>query len=362
MPDAVILRSRPGQFLSAVVLSLVIVAGHTQSLFAQTVESASADGTESSEIATTSFGSPAIVALPKLPAAFLKAVPESVDDLRTMESHVQSLVSKLTETTVALTVGNAQGSGVIVSEDGYVLTAAHVSGSPGRRVGIRLSDGTRAFGRSLGHNKTLDASLIKIEKPERKWPHVAMAQLEDIQPGDWSVVMGHPGGYQRGRPPVFRLGRVIHVDDQVIQTDNELVGGDSGGPLFDMYGRVIGINSRIGPNTSFNLHTPINAYTDYWDRLVDSEEFILHSGALLGVQGERTEQGLKLTKVRPDEPAGRAGIKEGDILIRFQSEQVRGIEHLIELVGQERPGRRVTVVVLRDQEMLEFTVRLGRKR
>ena len=90
-------------------------------------------------------------------------------------------------------------------------------------------------------------------------------------------------------------------------------------PLFDMHGRVIGINSRIGPSTSFNLHTPIDAYTDVWEQLLAGEDFILHSGALRGVQGEQDERGLKLTKVWPEEPAGRAGLREGDILLSFQS-------------------------------------------
>lgn len=351
------------------VLSLVIMLVPVSSLLAQPAGAARsaeprASETGSAETSSTSLAThtPATAALPKLPAAFLKAVPESVDDLQAMEDHVQSLVGKLTEATVSLTVGNAQGSGVIVSPDGYVLTAAHVSGRAGRRVGITLADGTRAFGRSLGRNETLDASLIKIDTPERTWPHVSMARFEDIGIGDWSIVTGHPGGYQPGRPPVLRLGRVIHVDAEVVQTDNELVGGDSGGPLFDMYGRVIGINSRIGPSTSFNLHTPINAYTEYWDRLVAGDEFRLHSGALLGVQGTLTDDGLLLTKVWPDEPAAAAGIQVGDILLQFQGERVLSLEHLIEMVGGYEPGRRVTVTVLRDERSLEFTLRLGQKR
>src|SRR5690606_17613332 len=104
----------------------------------------------------------AVVELSKIPLAFSKGVPETLDDLREMETHIQALVPQLKQATVALTVGNAQGSGVIVSEDGYVLTAAHVSGRPNHRVSITLYDGTRVTGQSLGRNQTLDASLIKI--------------------------------------------------------------------------------------------------------------------------------------------------------------------------------------------------------
>lgn len=349
--------------LMVAALSLGIFSICSQARLVQAADPAEPQETTARKITPTSFSTlpPAAVVLPSLPLAFSKAVPESIDDLREMETHVQSLVAALTETTVALTIGNAQGSGVIVSEEGMVLTAAHVSGPPGRPVTILLSDGTRAFGRSLGRNRTLDASLVQIETPEKKWSHAPIARIEDIRAGDWSIVMGHPGGHQQGRPPVFRLGRVIEADSRVIQTDNELVGGDSGGPLFDMHGRVIGINSRIGPQTSLNLHTPINAYTDDWDRLAAGEDFYLHSGALLGVSGEHVERGLKLTKVWPGDPAERAGIREGDILLRFDSRRVHSFERLRELVGECEPGSRVVLAILRDDEIFEVTVRLGIK-
>jgi len=346
------------------VMSLCIILAVGGPSLAQSEKTAEPVETTARKITPASFDllPSSIATLPVLPVGFSKPLPDSIDDLREMEQHVQSLVPKLTETTVALTVRNAQGSGVIVSEDGYVLSAAHVSGGPGNHVQITLADGTRATGRSLGRNRTLDASLIKIESPQRKWPYVGMAKLEEIATGNWSIVMGHPGGHQPGRPPVFRLGRIIHVDDRVIQTDNELVGGDSGGPLFDMYGRVIGINSRIGPDTSFNLHTPISAYSESWQRLLDSEDFFVHSNALLGVAAEPSPQGLKLTKVWPDEPAGRAGLSEGDILLEFQSVPVQTLEELIDLVGQHQPGKRVRLKLLRDNREVKVTLRLGRKR
>jgi serine protease Do len=345
--------------VTALILGIFSIGSQSQSV--QAADPSGPQETTARKITPTSFDAlpPAAVVLPSLPLAFSKAAPESVDDLREMETHVHSLVAKLTETTVALTIGNAQGSGVIVSEDGIVLTAAHVSGPPGRPVTVLLSDGTRAFGRSLGCNRALDASLIKIETPERKWAHASVASMKDIAVGDWSIVMGHPGGHQAGRLPVFRLGRVIEADDQVIQTDNELVGGDSGGPLFDMHGRVIGINSRIGPQTTLNLHTPICAYTDDWDRLCAGEEIILHSGAVLGVSAEPVERGVKLTRIWPGDPADRAGLREGDILMRFDSRRVPSFERLRELVGKKQPGTRVVLTLLRGEEVLEVPVELG---
>ena len=84
----------------------------------------------------------------------------------------------------------------------------------------------------------------------------------------WCIAIGHPGGYKLGRTPVVRVGRILDVGKAMIQTDCTLVGGDSGGPLFDMFGRVIGINSRIGPNINYNIHVPVDTYHDTWDKLV----------------------------------------------------------------------------------------------
>jgi serine protease Do len=360
-------KSPRPMWLSAVVLILGTIASGLQSFpvrageAVQPLESTSSEQTTARKITPTSFTAlpPAAAVLPTLPLAFAKTTPESIDDLREMESHVRSLVARMTETTVALTIGNAQGSGVIVSEDGMVLTAAHVSGSPGRQVTITLSDGTRAFGRSLGRNKTLDASLIRIDSPQKTWPYAHMARVEEVHAGDWSIVMGHPGGHQPDRLPVFRLGRVIEADSQVIQTDNELVGGDSGGPLFDMYGRVIGINSRIGPDTALNLHTPIDAYADDWVRLAAGEEIFLHSGAVLGISAEPVSGGLKVTKVWPGDPAERAGLREGDILTQFDSRRVGSFDRLRELVGENEPGNRIVLTIRRNAEVMEVPVRLG---
>jgi serine protease Do len=295
---------------------------------------------------------------PALPAVFSKRVPEGADDLREMETHLQSLADKLTNCTVNLQIGPAQGSGVIVTADGYILTAAHVSGRPGRRVDVYLPDGTHVTGTTYGRDDMLDAGLIKLNSGN-DWPHAEMAPADSIQYGEWCLATGHPGGLHDGRAPVLRLGRVIFATKRVIQTDCELVGGDSGGPLFDMHGRVIGINSRISEDTDHNFHAPIAAYTGSWDRLVASESFQSHSGALLGVSGVPHERGLKITTVHPDDPAERAGVIVGDVLLTFGGRKVTSIEQLTELVGRYAPRRNVDIEVLRDGRTIQKTVRLG---
>ncbi len=307
------------------------------------------------------------VSVDVVPKAFDLPAPKSVDDLRAMQEHLTALIPRLMECTVNLQIGGAQGSGVIVDPDGYILTAAHVSGRPGNRVFITMPDGNQYRGRSLGRNKILDASIVKIESDRTDWPYCSMA-VQDIaeesvsQPGDWCIVVAHPGGYQKDRGLVVRLGRVILGNKFMIQTDCELVGGDSGGPLFGVDGKVIGINTRIGESTDLNFHVPIEAYTDDWDRLVKSEDFRTRSGAYLGVSAKIAEQGevgVEIIKVYDGDPADRAGIKEGDILMTFQSRKVTSMQQLGDLVGAEIPGKSVKIGLLRGNETLDITLRLG---
>jgi serine protease Do len=200
--------------------------------------------------------------------------------------------------------------------------------------------------------------LIKIDFGSN-WPHTDMAPADSIEFGEWCVTTGHPGGHHEGRAPVVRLGRVLFATSRVIQSDCELVGGDSGGPLFDMHGRVIGINSRIGEETQLNFHVPIGAYSKSWDRLVASESFRTHSGALLGLSGEPHTAGLKVTKVHPGEPADKAGVLVGDILVTFEGRKVTDLKGLIELVGSYQPKRTVDLELLREGKVVELEVKLG---
>ena len=233
------------------------------------------------------------------PVAFEKDSPESVSDLIEMERQIRKISKQVIPTTVNIQVGNAQGSGVIVSKKGEILTAAHVIGGSGREVKIVLSDGRQLKGETLGLNRRLDVGLVKIvDKGE--WPVAEMGDMKNVGVGSWCLATGHPGGYRKDRPPVVRLGRVILKKDDILQTDCTLVGGDSGGPVFDMEGKVIGINSRIGASTAWNFHVPVSAYQDNWDRLVKAETWgdsPPPGGPILGVSGNDDPLGCKITAV-----------------------------------------------------------------
>lgn len=300
-----------------------------------------------------------------LPAVFLKSEPESIADLKAFESHLKQLLPRLHTATVALRIGEAHGSGVIVSASGLVMTAGHVSGKPGRSVEVTLPDGSRVFGHTLGRNRNLDSGLVQIDGGRIDWPFCPLPASVDgkspTQLGEWCLVLGHPGGYLAGRTAPVRLGRVVLVGQRLLQTDCELVGGDSGGPLFNMQGEVIGINSRIGQPLEFNFHVPTSAYQKEWDKLARSEDLKGEGGALLGLSGQGVEAGLKVIKVFPDEPASEAGIRVGDIIVTFEAQRITTMDELIEHVDEMLPGDEVRIELLRDGKIIELSVELDMK-
>ncbi len=198
--------------------------------------------------------------------------PKSLDDLRALEDRVRAVVAKVSAATVGVRVGSNSGSGVIVSEDGLVLTAGHVVGKPGQEVVFMFADGKTAKGKTLGLYGNADAGMMRITD-EGKWPYLPRGQSHELRVGSWCLALGHPLGYVKDRPPVVRLGRVLRLSDNVIQTDCALVGGDSGGPLFDLEGRIVGIHSRIGMAMDINIHVPINVFADNWERLLKGEQW-----------------------------------------------------------------------------------------
>lgn len=297
-----------------------------------------------------------------LDAIYAGGEPTTIAELKAMDQHQQELAKKLIPCTVGIVVGPAHGSGVIVSEDGYVLTAAHVAGKPDRKATFILADGRRAQGKSLGLYRTLDAGLMKITD-EGPWPFAEKAEPNGIDVGGWCVATGHPGGFQEGRRPVVRIGRIREKDKFAITTDCTLVGGDSGGPLFDMSGRVIGINSRIGRSLLDNMHVPIAAYHEVWDRLVKGEAWghFPGTGPYIGVQGDPESNVAKVAQVLPNGPAQKAGVKPGDVIVRYGEKQITDFASLQMCVSDSQPGDNVALEVQRGDKTVKLELVVGKR-
>ncbi len=209
---------------------------------------------------------PAAARRADLPSAFAAAVPASVAELRSIERHIKSLAARLSPSVVAVGVGSGNGSGVVISADGLVLSAGHVCGRPGRSVRFTFPDGKTARGKTLGVDDERDTGLMKITD-RGPWPHAEPGDLQQARAGDWVLALGHPGGFDPKRSLVVRSGRVIRLTGDGLQTDCTISPGDSGGPLFDMHGRVIGIHNAISTSVAENYHVAITEFYDTWEVL-----------------------------------------------------------------------------------------------
>lgn len=297
--------------------------------------------------------------IPIPPSAVTKPSPETIDDLKLFQSQTKAVAEKVIPCTVCLRVGQASGSGVIVSKDGLILTAGHVSGAPGQEISIVLHDGKIVKGKTLGVNRGIDSGMAQITTPG-PWPYVEMGDLKELKTNQWSIAIGHPGGYKQGRSPVVRVGKLSIVNDRVLQTDNALVGGDSGGPLFDMQGRVIGIHSRIGNFITNNFHVPIGTYHDTWEQLLRGDT-IGESDVYMGVSADNDAKDCKLGSVTPNGPADKAGLKAGDVIKKFSGKDVNTYEEMKKMLYLKKPGDEVTLLVQRGDEYKEIKVTLGKR-
>lgn len=299
--------------------------------------------------------------------AFLDKHPQSVEDLQHIQDKVQELLPKLKAATVGIQSGGGSGSGVIVSKDGYVLTAAHVIRKPGTELRVVMPDSTVLRARALGIGQH-DAGLAKIVE-EGEYPYVEMGVSSELKLGQWCVTLGHPGGFNPRRGEVLRVGRVVMNEPSVVWTDCKLLPGDSGGPLFDMQGRVIGIHSRI-TNIPFaggvegNFHVPVDIFSAHFDTLKTGKR--IHSpsdkpylGVMLGQERDKPE--VVIEEVTPRTAASKAGLEPGDIITHFEGRPVTNLDALIEGIAGTRPEDQVSFGIIRNEQRLMVDVIMGYK-
>lgn len=292
-------------------------------------------------------------------------IPESLGQLKLLQDQQQKVARAAIACTVSVQIGDAQGCGVIITESGFVLTAAHVATDAKLPAKITLSDGRVVNATTRGSNRPVDAGLIKINDGQnggRPWPHATLGTSDNLKAGMWCIATGHPGGYRNDRGAVSRVGRILLVRAGAIVTDCALIGGDSGGPLFDIAGRLIAVHSRIGNDVADNLHVPIDNYDESWKRLYNSEVWGFLPGfrPVLGVRGSRSSDVAEIASVATDSPADRAGVQVGDVIERFGKVSITDFESLKKAVDRTMPGQRVILLLKRGDDLYRLRVEIGR--
>ena len=300
----------------------------------------------------------------------LHAVPkvESLGDLKKLEEQVKKVVLEKTDATISLVSPNigASGSGVIVSSDGLILTAAHViEGS--QFMTVIFPDGRQEKAQVLGANYTRDAAMAKL-LGDGPWPYAEMGDSDSLAVGDFVVAMGHPKGYDPTRRPPVRFGRVMTKREiDFITTDCTLIGGDSGGPLFDLQGRVVGIHSNIGSNRQINNHAGLSGFKRSWKNMLAGQSWGVLGGdrrdpnrPVMGLTLRKAETGLAVADVPRAGPAFGVGFQPGDIVISIAGEKVTEVANLNEIFVDLLPGEGVKVEFVRNNQKMTKTVTLAR--
>jgi Do/DeqQ family serine protease len=261
------------------------------------------------------------------------------------------------------------GSGFIVSADGVILTNAHVI-EGAEQIKVHLADQRVFPGDVVGIDSKTDVAVLRI-RSDRPLPVAVLGDSDRIRVGQWALAIGNPFGLDSTLTVgvVSATGRAnIGIEDyeDFIQTDASINPGNSGGPLLNIYGEVVGINTAIvaaGQGIGFAI--PINLARQVAEQLITTGEVTRGwlgvtmqplDPALAEAFGLDKVSGALITKVLPDTPAERAGLRRGDVLLSFAGKAVRGVRELQLLVASAPIGKGVPVEILRDETRLSLEV------
>jgi len=298
--------------------------------------------------------------------------PSTLAELRQLELQQSRVAEAIKMVTVNVQQGAAQGSGVIITADGYVLTAAHVAGGPGRTAWIIMNDGSRVRAETLGMNRNKDAGLIRIvDQSKPSWPYATLGRSAELKIGQWCIGAGHPGGWQPERGTVIRVGRIQKMsphrrDAHTLFTDCALIGGDSGGPLFTLDGKLIAIHSRIGTDITENMHVPIDVFKDSWDRMASKEAWGVLPGfepPYIGVKGNGDLQAAAvITAVDDGGPAQLSDVQPGDLVLSVDDQPIRTFQELVDAIAGYSPGDTVVLKMRRGDSIIQRPVTVGSRK
>lgn len=268
----------------------------------------------------------------------------------------------------------AAGSGFILSEDGLIVTNNHVIDGASE-VTVTLHDGTELTATVVGRDPDTDLALLKVET-DVTLPYVEFADSDEVRVGDPAVAIGSPfglggtvtAGIVSANNRVIGAGRY----DDFLQIDAPINRGNSGGPTFNLEGKVIGVNTAIhsptGGNVGIGFAIPSNLVVDVVDQLrehgqVERGWLGVHIQAmdedLATSLGLEEAKGALVSQVTPDSPAAAAGLQKGDVIVKFGEREIAELRELTRTVAEVKPGSTVNAVVWRDGAEQTVEVEVG---
>jgi S1-C subfamily serine protease len=291
----------------------------------------------------------------------------------------------------------AIGSGFVIDKSGHIVTNDHVVAGASS-VRVSFSDNESMKARVVGTDSATDVAVLKVDAPSRALHPIPLGNSDDVQVGDEVIAIGNPLGYDRSVSAgiVSAVGRSIQAPNQIstighaIQTDAALNHGNSGGPLLNADGQVIGVNAQIAPSASgenigIGFAIPINTVRDVAAALIKHGK-VEHS--FLGIEVKQidpsiarifhlpVQHGLMVAHVVPGSGAAKAGLRGGtssvtvdgetwraggDIVVKADGQPVASIDRLRDLIAEKKPGDSVKLELYRGSQQLTINVKLGRQ-
>jgi serine protease Do len=294
----------------------------------------------------------------------------------TPEQTIIDVTRRVSPAVVSIYSRGGSGSGVIIRQDGVILTNAHVVGNMAQ-VTVVLATGEEHAGQVLGRDRGMDLAVVRIQ-PSEPLPTAPLGDSDQLQVGQSAIAIGNPVGFERTVTTgiVSALNRTLGAGlEELIQTDAAINPGNSGGPLLDSGGRVIGINTAVlrdlprGPTlVGLGFAVPINLGRDVAEQLLATGRIVR---SYLGVSYRditremaqqfrlTTQEGVILEVVESTSPAGAAGLRRGDIIVSAGGAAVRQGGDLRRVLRETRPGTTIDIVAIRGGSRITARARLS---
>jgi putative serine protease PepD len=309
--------------------------------------------------------------------------PAASADRLSVGSIYKNAVDGVVEISASGTAQEAQGSGFVYDEEGHVVTNEHVVHGASSFT-VRFSDGSTRSGRLVGSDRSTDLAVLDVDAEETFLEPLRLGDSSNVEVGDGVLALGSPFGLEGTITSgiVSALHRQVEAPNQftitgTIQTDAAINHGNSGGPLLDERGRVIGVNAQIesesGGSDGVGFAIPSNTVRSVVSQIVDTGEA---RHAYLGVVMVEVPGGVAVTGVRDGGPADDAGLQAatdeqtvdgqrvptgGDVIVELEGTEITSSAELQSAVEAKRPGETVTITVVRDGDRETLEVTLGER-
>ena len=262
-------------------------------------------------------------------------------------------------------VQRGMGSGFIVSEDGYIITNNHVI-EGASQIEVTLTSNKSYPAKVVGADRELDLAVLKIN-PSNKLNTLKLGNSDQAAVGDWVIAIGNPYGLDHTVTVgvISAKGRPVSIEDKnfrnLLQTDASINPGNSGGPLINLQGEVVGVNTAVNIQAQgIGFAIPATTVVDVYNQLI-TKGTVAHPYLGVNIQPTQDQSGVIVSGITPNSPASAAGLRQGDVIVKFKGKAITTTQDLLDAVADSQVGEKVSLGIIRSGQMRQIEVIMGDK-